>query len=207
MDDSGLRDNLSTKEKLFLGYIDLANCVTILSVGLALSSCYFALTGALRTSVTLLILSGICDLFDGAIARKIKRTDIEKTFGAQLDTVADVVSFGVTPAVIVFSIAGAVWYTLAASVFYIICAVIRLAYFNTTAVFDKLSHYNGLPVTYMALILPVVLLFKSGIAGVTALVVVGLLFILNIKIPKPRGVWYAFFPVIAAVLIALWWLV
>lgn len=194
------------RTKKVLGYGNLANYITLLGLIVSLSSCFFALNENLKVSVILLIAAGICDLFDGVIARKIKRTDLEKEFGIQLDTAADVVSFGITSAVIVYSDAGAAWYALAVYVFYVVCAVIRLAYYNTSAVSSGTSaYYHGLPVTYIALILPIILLFHIPLVSIIALGIVGALFILNIKIPKPRGVWYVLFPVFAAVLIALWW--
>ena len=195
-----------TEEKPVLGYINLANNITLLGLLLALACCFFALKGDLRASMTLLILAGICDLFDGVAARKSKRTDEEKAFGIQLDTLVDVINFGVAPAIVIFSIAGSIWYALVIYALYILCAVVRLAYFNTVATPDTaVSHYSGLPVTYIALILPLVLLFGSAPAGVIALGVTGLLFILNIKVPKPHGVWYVLFPLMAVALIVLWW--
>ena len=154
---------------------------------------------------TLLIASCICDIFDGAVARKIKRTDLEKKFGVQLDAIVDAISFGIAPTIIVFSTAGAAWYALLIYVFYVICAVIRLAYFNANAVPDtRISSYRGLPVTNIAWILPTVLLFNSALASIITLAAVGILFILNIKIPKPRMV-YVLSPIMAVVLIIVWW--
>lgn len=198
---------MQTKEKIILIYGNVANCITFFGLLLSLSSCFFAISDNIKVSIMLLIASGICDLFDGVIARKIKRTDSEKEFGIQLDTVVDVVSFGVTPTIIVFSTVGTAWYALLIYVFYIICAVSRLAYFNTTAVSDTpVKYYRGLPVTYIALILPIVLLFHSATVNIIMLAFVGTLFILNIKIPKPHGIWYVLFPIIAVALVILWWL-
>ena len=157
-------------------------------------------------SVTLLIISGMCDMVDGFVAKKLKRTYLEKQFGIQLDTVVDVISFGITPVIIVFSTVRTTWYALLVYVFYVICAAIRLAYFNTTAAPDKPTiFYRGLPVTCIALILPVVLLFQSVRVSIVTFATVAILYILNIKMPKPRGVWYIVFLVIAAALITLWW--
>ena len=198
---------MRTKEKIFLGYVNMANCITLLGLIFALSGCFFALSGNIKLSMIFLISAGICDLFDGVIAGKIKRTDVEKEFGVQLDTVVDVVSFGVTPAVIVYIAAGASWYALIIYAFYVVCAVTRLAYFNTSAdINTPIQYYRGLPVTYIALILPSVMIFGSELASVLSLLVAGIFFILNIKIPKPRGIWYAIFPAAAVVLSILWWI-
>jgi CDP-diacylglycerol--serine O-phosphatidyltransferase len=195
-------------QKIFIGYHNKANFITILGLLCALTSCFFALNNNLRLSVIFLICAGICDLFDGAVARKIKRNNNEKAFGIQLDTVVDVVSFCITPPVIVYSQASqaeTTWYALLIYVFYIVCGVIRLAYFNTFADTDApVKYYQGLPVTYISLILPIVLLFSSSVAAITALGIAAVLFIINIKIPKPRGIWYILFPLIAIGLVVLW---
>ena len=195
-------------QKIFIGYYNKANFITILGLLCALTSCFFALNNNLRLSVIAFICAGICDLFDGAIARKIKRNNNEKAFGIQLDTVVDVVSFCITPPVIVYSQASqaeTMWYALLIYAFYIVCGVIRLAYFNTFADTDApVKYYQGLPVTYISLILPIVLLFSSSVAAITALGIAAVLFIINIKIPKPRGIWYILFPLIAVGLVVLW---
>jgi CDP-diacylglycerol--serine O-phosphatidyltransferase len=193
-------------KKIFIGYGNAANYITLLGLFLSLACCFFAIRKNFPMSVTLLIASGLCDLFDGFVARKIKRTDAEKRYGIQLDTIVDVISFGITPAILGFSVSGASWYKLLIYVFYTICAVTRLAYFNTIAVPDTpVKYYHGLPVTSISLILPVVLLFHSIPVNLITFVIVGVFYILNIKVPKARGIWYVLFLVMAVFLILLWW--
>jgi CDP-diacylglycerol--serine O-phosphatidyltransferase len=192
--------------KFFLGFRNIANLITLLGLFFSLASCFFVIGGNLKMSVTFLITSGLCDLYDGAVSKKIKRTELEKKFGIQLDTVADMVCFGITPAVIVFMTAGMAWFALLIYVFYITCAAIRLAYFSTITTADKPTiHFQGLPVTSIAWILPIVLLFHSATISITTLAVVGILFILNIKIPKTQGVWYVLFSAMAVALVFFWW--
>ena len=80
-------------------------------------------------------------------------------------------------------------------------AKIRLAFMN----------HRGLPVTYIALILPLLFLARDGMAAADfhlllglALAVVGLLFVINVPVPKPRGMFYVILPLLAAGLIAHW---
>jgi len=194
-------------KRLLIGYINIANAITLIGMLLSLSSGFFALSGNIKLSIIFLIFAGICDLFDGVVARKIKRTDDEKKYGALLDTTVDTVSFGVVPAVIVLSAYWSAWYARVICAYYMICTVTRLSYFGATSDTNTdIKHYHGLPVTYISLILPVVMIFGSAIASVLTLLLVGTLFILNIKVPKPRGIWYAVFPVLAIVLSVLWWL-
>jgi CDP-diacylglycerol--serine O-phosphatidyltransferase len=194
------------KYKVIIGYGNAANYITFSGLQFALASCYCALEGNIQISIILLIAAGICDMFDGLVARKLKkRTPSEMRFGIQLDSLVDQVCFGVTPAVIVFSVVGKEWYVFAACALYVVCAVDRLAYFNSiVAVEEKITHYRGLPVTTVASLLPAVYLFLPPIAGVITLAVLALLFVLNIKIPKARGIWYGLFSLLAAALIIAW---
>jgi len=195
------------KKRIVLGYANIANLITLAGLLCSLAACFFAFEGNLPLCMTLLIASGLCDLFDGVVARKLKRTGLEQNFGLQLDTVVDMVSFGVAPALVVFAVADATWYALLIYAFFIVCATVRLAYFNATAdAATPTTHYRGLPVTCIAFILPIVMLFHSEIASLVALAVFGILFMLYFKLPKPRGViWNILIPALSAVLITLWW--
>ena len=195
---------IETQKRLpILWYSNAANYVTMFGCLLSLASCYFAVSGNLKLSVTCFILAGVCDLFDGFVARKIQRTDEEKKFGIALDTVVDVVSFAVTPVVIVCCVEGMPWYSLIIGAFYIAAAVVRLAYFTASTHPEHRKWYAGLPVTYIALILPIVLLIGWSPLILAAVLVTGVLFVVGVPIPKPRGVWYGVFPVIAIALIVL----
>lgn len=134
-----------------------------------------------------LLLSGLCDAFDGKVARtKKQRTAAEKAFGIQIDSLSDLVAFGVLPTCIgtalirtssmiqaAFSDPSAPWqvhlgrFVLhAVLVLYTLAAMIRLAYFNVTeeerqqTETGARTHYLGLPVTSAALIFPLVLLLQ-----------------------------------------------
>ncbi|MCL2146204.1 MAG: CDP-alcohol phosphatidyltransferase family protein [Synergistaceae bacterium] len=193
------------KEKI-IGFYNLANTITCFGLCLSLMACVLAFGGAMSLAMTLFIVAGLCDLFDGVIARKIKRTDIEKTYGIQLDSLADCISFGVVPCIISYAYGFNAWWSLLFYGVYIIHAVVRLAYFNVVTA-EKTQHYLGVPVTYIALLLPIFMLFNNQIANAVLFAIMGELFVIKIKIPKPRGVWYALFPLIALGLIIAWWIV
>ena len=133
-----------------------------------------------------LLFSGLCDTFDGIVARtKKNRTQIEKDFGVQIDSFADLIAFGVLPVSIGIAMLRIStrftyipklhpregefrWYPvlfLFIAFLYILAAVIRLSYFNVTEderAKEKAetgrSSYTGLPVTSASLIFPFVLL-------------------------------------------------
>ncbi|MFQ7000026.1 MAG: hypothetical protein ACLRRH_01540 [Clostridium sp.] len=93
----------------------------------------------------------------------------------------------------------------------LLVGITRLGWFNITTD-GSTKYYNGLPVTYSALILPVfyVIFFKilklEFIAGMILpliYILIAILFILNIKIKKPTGVWYIIFSILAVITIFL----
>jgi len=193
-----------------IGFYSLANAVTCFGLLSALASCVLAFWGYMPLAMTLFALAGLCDLFDGALARKTKRTDTEKAYGIQLDSLADCVSFGVAPVLISYAYGFDAWWSLVLYAVYIVHAVVRLAYFNVTAGVTsegKTAYYCGVPVTYAALFFPVCMLFKNQIVNAVFFAAMGELFVIKLKIPKPGGIWYVLFPCIAVGLVIVWWLI
>ena len=97
----------------------------------ALFGMIFAIIDNLQYSLICLMLAGICDLFDGKIARMCKRTDIEKEFGKQIDSLVDVFSFVALPCVIAIKLFLNIniWLCII-MIFYLLSGIIRLAWFN-----------------------------------------------------------------------------
>ena len=156
-----------------------------------------AFEGNLTASVLCLMGAGLCDMFDGKVASTKKdRTRSEKRFGIQIDSLSDLVCFGVLPAVIVYSLGGA-WVRALACGAYVLCALIRLAWFNVDEEarqdFDtgRRKVYLGLPVTSAAAIFP--LLIGIGrlrhwplhIMGPLTLLIVAAAFLTPFSIRKP----------------------
>lgn len=152
----------------------------------------------LKVAIICLIISGICDLFDGKVARMCKRTDQEKEFGVQIDSLADVIASLVFPAVILNQVC--VDYNIhsliafAVGVLYVLAGVTRLAWFNITTT-GKMTHFQGLPVTAIAIILPLLfLIFKDfaafGYIVVGGFVATAIAFVLNMPVKKPTGKCY-----------------
>lgn len=151
----------------------------------------------LLPAIICLMFSGLCDMFDGKVARtKKKRTEEEKHFGIQLDSLSDLVCFGVLPAIIGYRLGMDKCYLVPIVIFFPIAALIRLAYFNVLEILRNSStpvkEYIGLPVTSAALIFPFVYIFKKLLgcnfvylyAGI--LLLTGILFITKFKVKKPQ---------------------
>ena len=185
---------------MFLGFYDYTVVLTYISLGISVFGITMALEGNFRMAIFCLALSGLCDMFDGKIARtKKNRTEDEKNFGIQIDSLCDVVCFGVFPAMICYCLGVNTPAGVAALIFYSIASVIRLAYFNVTEAKrqtqteENRKYYQGLPITSMAIILPFMYLMRRYymihflIVIHIAVIIVGLLFILNIKVKKPQN--------------------
>ena len=149
-----------------IGFYNYTVILTYVSLLISAVGIGFAVTGDPFTALLCLLASGICDMFDGKIARTRKKsTEEEKRFGIQLDSLCDIVCFGVLPASVAVSMTAgadlcdriAVW---AVSGLYILCALIRLAYFNVTEETrqategGRRTHFMGVPVTTAAVIFP-----------------------------------------------------
>ena len=182
-----------------IGFYNVSVILTYISLITAVFGIFQSASGNVTAAVFCLLFCGLCDMFDGKIARAIKRTEDEKSFGIQIDSLCDLVCFGVLPSAICYGLgAHAVW-QMAALSFFTLAAVVRLAYFNVTeAARQKTtdanrSVYQGLPVTSIAVLLPLLYIFRkplgSALPAVCAvyLFVIGALFVLNFRVKKPHG--------------------
>jgi len=184
-----------------IGIWHRSNLVTYLGVVVACLG--IALAGvAPGWPVLCLVVAGVCDLLDGAFARRFERDEATRAFGIQLDSLADMVSFVALPAAVLLT-SGLPWWAIAIVVgVYAIAGVTRLAYFNVTTDGTPRA-YRGVPVTYAALVLPLVWLALTlahadpGVAWAIAMAVLAVLFVVDVRVPKPRGVAYVVFVVLA----------
>lgn len=198
---------------MFLGKWNRSVLITYLGIAFAAAGILLCFNGMGNYAVCCLIAAGVCDLFDGVYARRCKRTDDEKEFGIQLDSLADVMDFIALPIAVFIGAGLSHPLYIALYAFFAVCGVARLAYFNiSTAVTEGAAEsYTGLPVTYTALIVPFVMLLKYIIPDVIFMIVfaicIGLIAIFNIlkiKVKKPRGAAYAVFFVLALGMLVLY---
>lgn len=179
-----------------IGFYDYTVLLTYMSFASGIVGIIYSINGNPLAAVICLMFSGLCDMFDGRVARtKKNRTKDERQFGVQLDSLADLVCFGVLPSLIGYSLGIKCPYLLPLLVFYPLAALIRLAYFNVLEINRNsntpVKTYTGLPVTSSALIFPFLFIFKSLVGKYFVLLygiilfVVGVLFISKIQIKKP----------------------
>jgi len=140
----------------------LPNTLTIFGVCLGLSSIKFALDGNYTMAVVAIAFSALLDTLDGRVARLIKGTS---KVGKELDSLTDVISFGVAPSLIMYfwaiSEMGKIGWVL--TLIYIVCCALRLARFNLTVVDEteswKINFFEGVPSPAAAglILLPLIL--------------------------------------------------
>lgn len=210
-----------------IGFWDYTVVLTYISFASAAAGIFCAASMKLSWAVFFLAFSGLCDMFDGKIARtKKNRTEDEKSFGIQIDSLCDMVCFGMLPMLICYKIGMDRIYSMVILTLYGLAGLIRLGYFNVmetkrqTQTEEARKYYQGLPITSMAIALPILFvvspLFPSHEALLLALHVlvaaVGILFITNFKLRKPSAIEVVLIVAVVALAVAVivfigrsWW--
>lgn len=198
-----------------IGVYDYTVVLTYMSLLSSIFGMTEALEGKFRNAIACLVIAGICDMLDGKVARTKKdRTEDEKNFGIQIDSLCDLVSFGAFPAFLTYALGVRGLVGVLAMCFYVLAAVIRLGYFNVCETrrqqetTERRKYYQGLPVTSIAIIYPLVYLLRPYIGHqmylkllIGVLFVVAFLFVSNIKVIKPGNRLMSFFVVAALVIL------
>lgn len=182
----------------FIGFYDYTVILTYLSLISSIIGMVQATKGAFTTAICCLVISGFLDLFDGTVARtKKNRTDDEKSFGIQLDSLCDMVCFGAFPAVLCYCMGANKTFGIICGCLYSLCALIRLAFFNVEEAKRQKTqdgcnkYYRGLPVTSISIIFPFLYLFHNQMTENVfiatlhiMLLAVAFLFIFDFKVKK-----------------------
>ena len=194
---TGTADSSEKKMKL-LGYYNYTVILTYIGMLAGFLGVVFAFDHHTFGAILCLMTAGLCDMFDGVIASTRDRTRQEKCFGIQIDSFSDLICFGALPAVIVYSRSGQSRIVAAVCSLYLLCALIRLAYFNVDeqerqeTCDTSREIYFGLPVTLSALFLPIVLsasglfAWQTVAAPALTLLVMAVLFLLPFRLTKPK---------------------
>lgn len=182
-----------------IGFYNYTVILTYIGLASAITGIYIAIDGRhIIFSVIALMIAGLCDMFDGKIARTRKRTQQEKRFGIQIDSLCDLICFGFLPGAIGYAIGMREFYHIAILIAFTLAAVIRLAYFNVmeeerqTRTEENRKTYEGLPVTSVALILPLFYSFRKDMGRLFPdlyaflLLAIAIAFITRFKLKKPK---------------------
>ena len=181
-----------------IGFYSYTVVLTYLGLASAAMGMILTFQGFAKYALFCLAFSGLCDMFDGKVARlKKDRTEDEKRFGIQIDSLCDVVCFGAFPMILCYSIGMRGPAGISILVFYLIAGVIRLAFFNVMEekrqdeTDEARKYYQGLPITSIAIILPLFCTLRPLLGHRflselhICILTVGLLFIINYPLRKP----------------------
>ena len=195
-----------------LGVYNYTVVMTYVAMIVSFMGISYVLDGNYKAALLCLMVSGVLDMFDGKVAStKKNRTDFQKNFGIQIDSMSDLVCYGILPSMIVYELGregsnlkigplppvhNIVTIICAC---YLLCALIRLAFFNVDeaerqkGTTEERHLYLGLPVTSIALILPAIYDLCNVIrrpfseyVGAAILIICGIAFITPFKLVKPN---------------------
>ncbi|MDB0059787.1 CDP-alcohol phosphatidyltransferase family protein [Planktomarina sp.] len=190
--------NATTEEvptRAILSYMrDIPNICSMAGLGCTLLAIYFLITGVYAAAMIGMIWAVAFDWADGLVARRMKgRTGADQRFGGQLDLLIDIVSYGVTPAILILSYAEFNPAFLPIALIMLMFGAIRLSYFSTFGLSDD-AKYTGLAIDNNSILLIFIFMFADYFERPVFAIILALsglcLAILNvsqIKTPKLSG--------------------
>jgi phosphatidylserine synthase len=178
---------------------DLPNICSLAGLLCAVLGIYYAILGNFPVAIIGVLWAVLFDWGDGIIARQMAgRTDHHRAFGGQLDSLIDIISFGVFPAIFLLSYGNFSPWFLPGAFLIVAASAIRLSYFNIFGLFDDKT-YMGLALDNNVIILAFVFLFEGFINHTVfsiilySLLMVFLVFNLApVRTPKFDGKWFYF---------------
>jgi CDP-diacylglycerol--serine O-phosphatidyltransferase len=183
------------QQPTILSYIkDIPNLLSLSGLACTVLAIYFSITGLYAAAMIGMVWAVAFDWADGLVARKLKgRTNIDAKFGGQLDVLIDIVSYGVTPAILLLSYGHFEPVYLLGAFIMVAAAAIRLSYFSTYGLAGG-TKYTGLALDNNSLILVAIFLLEGYVNHDTFAIILYIsgvgLAILNvseIKTPKLSG--------------------
>ncbi|MCR5510998.1 MAG: CDP-alcohol phosphatidyltransferase family protein [Lachnospiraceae bacterium] len=184
-------------KKKAIGYYDYTVILTYAGMLFAFFGILKVIDQDYLTATICLLCAGGCDMFDGTIAATKERCRSEKRFGIQIDSLCDLISFGILPGIFAYMVSGMKNFVGVVGAIYVLAALIRLSFFNVLeeerqdATDEKRISILGLPVTTIAVFLPFVYwlyvsgLFRKESCFSILLILMSIGFLTPIEIRKP----------------------
>ena len=184
-------------EKFLIGYYNYTVIATYFGGMAAIYGVYLCTQGDAFGAVLCLLFAGFMDMIDGKIASTMKRTSAEKAFGIQIDSLCDLISFGVLPAMIGYAIGLRSNFYIAVMIGFVMAALIRLSYFNVDEferqqkTSERRKYYEGMPVTTTAVFIPIFYVLRLAMGSFFpvfycfALILIAAAFLIRFRLPKP----------------------
>ncbi len=157
-------DNIKpqAKQPTILSFVkDLPNLLSLAGLACTISAIYFSILGVYYAAMIGMIWAVAFDWADGLVARRMKgRTGADRAFGGQLDVVIDIVSYGVTPSILLLSYGKFEPLFLVGAFIILAASAVRLSYFSTFGLAGG-TKYTGLALDNNNIILVFIFLFES----------------------------------------------
>ncbi|MBR0138630.1 MAG: CDP-alcohol phosphatidyltransferase family protein [Erysipelotrichaceae bacterium] len=180
-----------------LGYYNYTVILTYIGMICGFTGIISVMENNISRAIICLVAAGVCDMFDGTVASTMERNRKEKNFGIQIDSLSDLICFGVQPAVISYGLNRGNKIAFVISAIYALCALIRLAYYNVDEqdrqleTDERRQYYEGMPVTLSAVFVPLIYLSlrqsdNLGTVVMCALAVMACLFLSPFRVKKPK---------------------
>ena len=161
----------------------LANAITLTNLAFGIIAIILITKDLAHMSLVFIFLAALFDRFDGMVARHFHA---ESNFGKELDSLSDLISFGVAPALLIYQtdLSEMLWVGVAATIFFILAGAVRLARYNVKE-FD--GAFYGVPITAAGVVLTLTYFLSPYIGAqffVIIMGVLGILMVSNIRIAK-----------------------
>ena len=176
---------------------DIPNIITLLGLSSGVFGIYLALVGNFPAAIIAMLWAVLFDWYDGTVARRIpERSDILKSVGAKMDSLVDIVSLAICPAIILLSYGDFSPWFFPGTLAIVMAGVVRLAYFDTFGV-DKDGTIAGLSLDITPLVVALVFLLEGildhsafAVLLYTIIVVLSFLHVAPFRMHKMVGRWY-----------------
>jgi CDP-diacylglycerol--serine O-phosphatidyltransferase len=162
----------------------IPNMFTLANLFFGFLSLIMIMDGKISLAALMIILAVLLDSLDGKVARKFS---VSSDFGKQLDSLCDLVSFGVAPAILVYEVflqEHLGYFGLLIAAAFALCGAVRLARFN---VLNITTHFVGVPITFAGGFVALLMLFYKSVPwGVypVILIILAFLMVSTFRVPK-----------------------
>ncbi|MCL1475865.1 CDP-alcohol phosphatidyltransferase family protein [Argonema antarcticum] len=182
-----------------LQQLDLANLLTLTGLMLSFLAAIFSFKYQFYGALICLIYAGLTDVFDGFVSERIRRNKWQSAVGKELDSLVDICSFGFSPAIFAYCFGLQDILSIVLLMMYLAASGLRLAFFNCTGLYSEAEkhYYIGMPVTYVALFIPLTFLANFVLSeSKMKILLMGLYLVLTVmmvspvKVIKFKGIWY-----------------
>ncbi len=188
---------MSNKPTILSVVIDIPNIITLLGLSSGILGIYLALLGNFPAAIIAMLWAVLFDWYDGPVARRIPgRSDVQKSIGARMDSLADIVSLAICPAIILLSYGQFSAWFFPGALMIVVAGVVRLAYFDVFGVDDD-GTIAGLSLDITALVVALVFLLErvlghNSFAALlyTTIAVLSFLHVAPFRMHKMVGRWY-----------------